>query len=226
MLAKEAAVNLFQRDLSDFYAPNLTQWASLPSEPINALVAERKGSASVLAQMCAEFNWIASHEAGGIETVMPFLDEVGSTTYDFDVTNAQIVSGTFSGLRQTGVEDLITLPTISRSWTQIDGYRKTANVPSLTTDPGIVNTGNIDQYAPGFDSSAQGVEAYNILHQSHASSGISQSGEIEYQFTSDIQGLLIDSGRLRWGQCEKTSRPSVFQTRMPRPGRFSGAAFA
>lgn len=216
--ANEAAANIFVRDLNDPDGLNYTQWEALPEQSISGLVAERRNSADIIAQMCAEFNWIASHDPNGQETVLRFPDEVGASLYDYDVTNAQIVSGSFAGLQQTAIEDLITLPNVSRSWTQIDGYRLVANVRTMPVDPSTVNTGNINAYAPGFDSPEQGVEAYGVLYDARAVSGIDQAGEIAYQFSSDLQGLLIDSGRLRWGAmrkdiatfCVRDSHPAAF----------------
>ena len=197
-LAKHAVTDLITRDL-DQYGTVSASYSDLATDPIYMVLPSRSGSADVIGQMCAEFNWIGSHDALGREWFLPLFREGD----DYTVTNAQIISGTFPGLSKTAVEDVITLPMVRRSWTQADGFRLSANVPSITTAPASVNTGNVEQYAPGFDSPAQGVEAYGILHAAMAGSGVAQTGEINYQWSSDLQGLLIDSGRLQWGASRK-----------------------
>jgi len=196
--ARHAAVDLITRDL-DQYGTSSASYSDLPADQIHMVIPSRVGSAGVLGQMCEEFNWIGSHDSVGREYFLPLFREGD----DWTVTNAQVISGTFTGLGKTAVEDVITLPMVSRSWTQADGFRLVANVATLSADASAVNTSNIDQYAPGFDSPAQGVEAYGILRAALDRSGISQVGEIEYQWSSDIQSLLIDSGRLRWGALRK-----------------------
>lgn len=196
--ARHAAVDLITRDLDQYGASSLS-YSDLPTDQIHMVIPSRVGSADVLGQMCEEFNWIGSHDSVGREHFLPLFREGD----DWTVTNAQIISGTFTGLGKTAVEDVITLPMVSRSWTQADGFRLVANVATLSADASAVNTSNIDQYAPGFDSPAQGVEAYGILRAALDQSGISQVGEIDYQWSSDIQSLLIDSGRLRWSALRK-----------------------
>lgn len=197
--ARHAAVDLITRDL-DQYGTSSASYSDLATDQINMVLPTRRGSADVLGQMCEEFNWIGSHDSVGREYFLPLFREGD----DWVISNAQIISGTLTGLGKTAVEDVVTLPMVSRSWTQADGFRLVANVVGLSTDPASVNTTNIDVYAPGFDSPAQGVEAYGILHAAAAgTSGIYQAGEIEYQWTSDLQSLLIDSGRLRWGALRK-----------------------
>lgn len=197
-LAKHAVTDLIARDL-DQYGTVSASYSDLPADQIHMVLPDRRASADVIGQMCEEFNWIGSHDYLGREWFLPLFREGD----DFTVTNAQIISGTFAGLGKTAIEDVITLPMIRRSWTQADGFRLSANVPSLTTSPASVNTGNVEQYAPGFDSPAQGVEAYGILHAAASASGVRQAGEIDYQWSSDLQSLLIDSGRLRWGAMRK-----------------------
>jgi len=199
LLARDAAKNMVRRDLNDFGGISSAFYAALPADPINAVIYEREKSDSLLAKMCAEFNWVSSHDSNGTEVALPFL----ATGFDYTVSNSDIISGTFDGLKQTSIDDLISLPTIRRSWTQADGFRAAASVPALDAAPASVTEANVATYAPGFDSPAQGVAAYAILHEAAEQTTSRQTGSIDYQWTNDIQGLLIDSGRLRWGAMRK-----------------------
>lgn len=51
------------------------------------------------------------------------MERIGSTSYDYDVTTADMIRETVTGLQATAIEDVVTLPTFSGHWTQADGYR-------------------------------------------------------------------------------------------------------
>lgn len=98
----------------------------------------------------------------------------------------------------TAIEDIVSLPTVSRSWTQADDFRAVGLTLSLDLAPASLTSGNYLQYVPGWDSFAQASEAYAILHANLSRYGVEQNGDIEYRYTSDIQTQLIDDGLLHW----------------------------
>ena len=197
--ADHAALDLLYRDLGQGSGDvDQTAYVGIADRDIHALVPSRESSADVLARMCREFNWIAAHDSNGKETVRSWLASVGTTSYAYEVTNAHILADSIMGPEFTAIEDIITLPTISRSWTQADGFRKVASIVSLAIDPDDLTESNYQQYATGFDSYAQAAEAYTALYASRAAAGVEQRGDVSYQYSSDIQTLLIDSGLLDW----------------------------
>ena len=203
--APHAALDMMYRDLGLGSGDvDAASYLALPADPISAVLSSRRGSADVLAQMCAEFGWVAGHDSSGKETVKAAsLDGSLGTAFDYAVANADIIADSITGPEMTAVEDVISLPTVSRSWTQADGSRSVASIRSLSLDPGDLTESNYKTYAPGFDSFAQAVEAYTALYEAVGAFGITQDGEHSFEMTSDIDGLLIDSGRLAWAASRK-----------------------
>lgn len=202
--ADDAALDMLSTDLGLVSADiDSTGIGALNSRPIHAVIGSPEMSSDIYARMCREFNWIAAHDATGRETAKNWLGSLGAASQDYSVANSDIIEDSIEGPQMTAIEDVISMPTVSRSWTQADGFRQVASVLSFDIDPGDLDSDNYLQYMTGWDSFAQASEAYAILYANRAKYGIEQRGNVEYKYTSDIQTLLIDENLLHWLSARK-----------------------
>ncbi len=204
MIAPFAAVDLMYRDLG-IPASDVDQakFASLPSDPIHAVIDAAEQSADIYARLCEEFNWIGAHDSQGREIAKRWLNRVGTTGYDYTVLNADIISGSIYALESSAKEDLISIPSIKFSRTTTDGFRRLASIYGFTIPPDDMDSSNYLEHTYGFDDFAQAHQAYSVLYAAHTATGSSSSGEIQLSYSSDVQGLVIDSGRLKWAASRK-----------------------
>ena len=202
--ADDAALDMLSTDLGLVSADiDSTGIGALNSRPIHAVIGSPEMSSDIYARMCREFNWIAAHDSTGRETAKNWLGSLGAASQDYSVANSDIIEDSIEGPQMTAIEDIISMPTVSRSWTQADGFRQVASVLSFDIDPGDLDEDNYLQYMTGWDSFAQASEAYAILYANRAKYGIEQRGNVEYKYTSDIQTLLIDENLLHWLSARK-----------------------
>lgn len=199
-----AAIDLMYRDL-DTPSSDVDQakFASLPADPIHAVIDSAEQSADIYARMCEEFNWIGSHDSQGREIAKRWLNRVGTTGYDYTILNADIISGSIYALESSAKEDLISIPSIKFSRTTTDGFRRLASIYGFAISPDDMDSSNYLEHTYGFDDFAQAHQAYSTLYSAHMATGSSSSGEIRLSYSSEIQGLVIDSGRLKWAASRK-----------------------
>lgn len=204
VFARDAALNMLSADLSIPSGDiDSSAFSALDPDPIHTVIASPEMSSDIYAKMCREFNWIGAHDSIGRETAMHWLDRVGTATQDYAIANGDIIAGSIEGPQMTAIEDMGSMPTVLRSWTQADSFRATASTLSLGIAPASLTEANYRQYVPGWDSFAMASDAYAILHANRARYGIEQQASIEYRYSSDMQGLLIDSGALHWVSSRK-----------------------
>lgn len=199
-----AAADLMYRDIgipaSDV---NQASFAGLPADPIHAVIDSVEQSADIYARLCEEFNWIGAHDSQGREIAKRWLNRVGTTGYDYTVLNADIMSGSIYALESSAKEDLISIPSIKFSRTTTDGFRRLASIYGFAISPDDMDSSNYLDHTYGFDDFTQAHQAYAILYAAHTSTGSSSSGGIELSYSGDAQGLIIDSGRLKWAASRK-----------------------
>jgi len=197
--ADDAALDMLSTDLGlasgDIDSTNI---GALNPRPIHAVIGSPEMSSDIFARMCREFNWIGAHDSTGRETAKNWLGSLGAAAQDYTVANSDIIADSIEGPQMTAIEDIVSMPTVSRSWTQADGFRQVASVLSFGIEPASLTASNYLQYMTGWDSFAQASEAYAILYANRSRYGVEQRSDVEYKYASDIQTQLIDDNLLHW----------------------------
>ena len=197
--ANDAALYILTDDLGlDGSEVDSTAFGALTNRAIHAAITSPEMSSDIYARMCREFNWIGAHDSIGRETAKNWLGSLGAAAQDYTVANSDIIADSIEGPQMTAIEDIVSMPTVSRSWTQADGFRQVASVLSFGIEPASLTVSNYLQYMTGWDSFAQASEAYAILHANRSRYGVEQRSDVEYKYTSDIQTQLIDDNLLHW----------------------------
>lgn len=200
-LARDVARDIFRRDL-ETPLTDTTVYASLPDDSCTMALVDAEDSASVLARMCREFNWVAGHNQAGQEVATAWLSRLFSATSDYSVTSSDMVAGSITGLDASALEDLVTVPSLRWDWTQADGYRQQGAVTEVSTDPATLTAENYLATISGFGDFATSLDAYQILHAGWQASGLRRPAEIEYRYGGDPLSLYVPA-RMEWAAGRK-----------------------
>lgn len=201
IVAKHAATDIMYRDLGLVTGDvDQSSFDALESSAITALIYERESSRDILAQIADEFGWIFAHDLQGRERAAKFMERIGSTSYDYDVTTADMIRETVTGLQATAIEDVVTLPTFSGDWTQADGYRLSYGVSDLGIPPDDLDSDNFRQYVFGYwdELNADTRNFYRKFYEGFQLSGVRQSGEIPIRFHLGNPGYDMMLARASW----------------------------
>lgn len=198
--ARSAALDLMYRDL-ELADGDVDRASFLTLEPdaIHWILSEKQSSRDALAQMAREFGWVLAHDYQGRETASDLFARVGSTDFDFEVTNGEIVARSIEGLQATSLEDITTLPQVFGLWTEADGGRISYGVKDLSIDPLALTSGNFRDYVFGFSEfDASVVEFYEFFHSGKALSGVENSERIEIKMHDGRYGYDMMRARFAW----------------------------
>lgn len=199
--ARDMARDMMIRDLGLSYTDVLGYY-DLPDATASAVLDQQEDSAKTLARMCQEFNWIGAHDLAGRETATAWLERLYTTDSDYTVTTADMVEGSISGVDATSLDDVVTLPRVSWSSTQADGFREQGTVTDCTVDPDDLDSSNYLRTITGFGDFATALEAYQILHEAWKRSGVRRPGTFEYRYGGNPTDLLFPA-RMEWAASRK-----------------------
>lgn len=201
--ARDMALDILYRDLGLVAAQvDFDAFQALPDGIISAAIVEQEDSRALLARLAREWNWVLGHDLQGRETATAWLESMHSLTSDYSVANADIVSGTLVGIDQTALEDIVTMPDMSWSWTEADGFRSSGTVTDVSTPPASLNASNYLQYITGLGDFATALDAYTILHEAWKRSIVMRRGAVEYRTGGDPLSLYYGR-RLEWAASRK-----------------------
>lgn len=198
--ARSAALDMMYRDL-ELGANDVDQGAflALDASATKCVLNERKSSREYLGQMAREFGWVFAHDYQGRETATDLLGRVGSTDFDVEVTNAEIIAGSIEGVQATSIEDVVTLPQVLGRWTQADGARLSYGVKNLSIDPSALTSGNFRDHVFGFSEfSADVVKFYRIFYTGKSLSGAENAESIEIKMHDGRPGYDMMRRRFAW----------------------------
>lgn len=200
--AAHIAQDVFLRDLAVPQADIGASYLTLPAFPARVALVDQEDSASILARMCREFNWIGAHDNAGRETLVAWLENLYALSADYAVTNADIVADSITGVDATSLDDIVTLPRASWDWTQADGFRAAGTVTDCSADPSTLTPTNYLRTISGFGDFATALAAYETLHESWKRNGVRRSESIEYRYGGTPTDLLLPA-RLEWSASRK-----------------------
>lgn len=191
-LARDMALDILYRDLGLTASQvNFDSFQFLQEDTVTAAIVDKQDSASVLADLCAEFNWVISHDEYGRETAHNLFFYVGSPSFDVTIDTGHIVEGSFTGRDITDVQDLCTQPSFAWDWTQNKGYRQSSNVLDISVDPATLTADNYQRYIVGFGDYATSLDIYQRLYAAYQLSRYRRSQEYEYKYIgSSISSML------------------------------------
>jgi hypothetical protein len=216
--ARDMAQDVLLRDLG-LTLSQISGYSTLPSYTASAILSEQEDSAKTLARMCQEFNWIGAHDSTGREVATAWLTRLYTTSADYTVTSADMVEGSITGVDATSLDDVITLPRVSWSSTQADGFREQGTVTDCTADPDDLTPSNYLRTITGFGDYSTALNAYQILHEAWKRSGVRRSDEIQYRYGGNPTDLLLPA-RMEWA----ASRKDILTFRV-NEGHASAAAY-
>ena len=199
-MARSAALDIMYRDL-ELGAGEVDQSAflALRQAAITWILPSKQNSRDAFAQMAREFGWVLAHDHQGRETASSLFSRVGSTEFDLEITNGEIISGSIEGLQATSLEDITTLPQVFGLWTQADGARLSYGVKDLSINPLALTSVNYKDYVFGFSEFDDNViEFYSYFYSGKSISGSENSGSIEINMHSGHSSAEMMRKRFAW----------------------------
>lgn len=200
--AAHVAQDIFLRDLAIPQADIGASYLTVPAYTARVALVEQEDSASVLARMCREFNWVGAHDNAGRETLVAWLDRLYTASADYAVTNAEIVEDSIDGVDATSLDDIVTLPRVSWDWTQADGYRGAGTVTDCSADPSTITPSNYLRTISGFGDYSTALAAYEVLNEAWSRNGVRRSATIEYRYGGNPTDLYLPA-LLAWAASRK-----------------------
>jgi len=199
--ARDMAQDIMLRDLG-LTLSQISGYSTLPDATVSAILDDQEDSAKTLARMCEEFNWVGAHDQAGREVATAWLSRLYTATQDYTVTTADMVEGSITGVDATSLDDIITLPRVSWSSTQADGFREQGTVTDCTADPSTLDSSNYLRTITGFGDFSTALEAYRILYTAWQRSGVRREGSFEYRYGGNPTDLLLPA-RMEWAASRK-----------------------
>lgn len=198
--ARSAALDLMYRDL-ELGAGDVdaSSFLALAPDAIHWIQPNKINSREAMGQMAREFGWVIAHDYQGRETATDLLGRVGSSSFDVEVANADIIAGSIEGVQATSIEDIVTLPQVFGLWTQADGARLSYGVKDLSIAPAALTSGNFRDHVFGFaEFSADVVEFYEFFHAGKSLSGVERAESIEIKMHDGRHGYDMMRRRFAW----------------------------
>ena len=190
-LAKDAAVNIMERDLGLTSAEvDEASFTALPDDTIRMAIAEAENSGEIIARMAREFNWIVGHDGTGKERAKTWLDRVGTPDVDWAVSSADILEDSLSQ-STTSIGDVICEPRTEWDWTVADGFRKSGYITDITTLPASLTADNYLRTISGFGDYATSLSVFTALHNAYKDVLERGPQAVEYQYGGDPATLYV-----------------------------------
>lgn len=199
LLARDAVLDMYYRDLGLVAAQvDFDSFQDLPADAIVSALMDRINSAQRVADLCAQFNWVISHDLDGRETARSLFDRVNTTAHDYTFDTSDMVAGSINGRDLTDIQDLVNIPSINYDWTPSDKFRQTAHVSDCVTDPETLISSNYLQHISGFGDLSASVEAYRALYSSHQINKYQRAATVEYPDAGAGAMGLFSPSRMEW----------------------------